>query len=169
MTEVPDNQLQVTDSWRAYQDFTNCVQDLLREIAVRGSEVWLGEVCLGSPDRPWIGAPLRADSTELLHRSIGRAKDLIDAVSGSLQRSVEASRRLMKDLAGKGASKADLTEIGARTDVLDRLLHELTDAATLAPFAYHPAILIRWCGLLGESLVAGDGTVRVKVTTVYVL
>jgi hypothetical protein len=32
-----------------------------------------------------------------------------------------------------------------------------------------PAILVRWCRILRQSFISGDPTVRVEVTTVYVL
>jgi hypothetical protein len=166
---MPHNQPVVTESWNSYQECTRCIQDFLREVTVRDSEVWLREVCLGSPDRPSIKAPLQIDSAELVHRSIERAQGLIAAVKDSLQRTVQTSRRVMEDLLGKGADKADLAEIIARTDALDHLRTDLMDSATLAPFEYHPAILVRWCGILRQSFVSGDPTVRVEVTTVYVL
>jgi hypothetical protein len=34
---------------------------------------------------------------------------------------------------------------------------------------YYPAILVRWCRILRQSFISGDPTVRVEVTTVYVL
>lgn len=166
---MPDDQTVVTDSWRGYQECTRCIEEFLREITVRDSEVWLREVCLGSPDRPWIRAPLQVDSAELIQRSIERTQGLIAAIKGSLQCTVETSRRVMKELHGKGADKADLAQIINRTDALEHLRAQLTDAATLAPFDFHPAILIRWCGILGQSFVPGDPTVRVKVTTVHLL
>jgi hypothetical protein len=60
------------------------------------------------------------------------------AVKASFLRTVETSRRVMEDLLGKGADKADLAEIIARTDALDHLRTDLMDSATLAPFEYHP-------------------------------
>ena len=166
---MPSNQPVVTESWNGYQECTKRIQDFLREVTVRDSEVWLREVCLGSPDRPSIQAPLQIDSAELVHRSIERAQGLIAGVKDSLQRTVETSRRVMEDLLDKGVDKADLTEIIARTDALDHLRTDLMDSATRAPFEYHPAILVRWCQILRQSFVSGDPTVRVEVTTVYVL
>jgi len=166
---MPDDQTVVTDSWRGYQECTRCIEEFLREITVRDSEVWLREVCLGSPDRPGIRAPLQVDSAELIQRSIERAQGLIAAIKGSLQCSVETSRRVTKELLDKGADKAELAQINARTDALDRLRTELTDAATVASCDFHPAVLVRWRGILGQSFVSGDPTVHVKVTIVYVL
>lgn len=66
----------------------------------------------------------------------------------------------MEDLLSKGADKTDLAEIIARLDALDHLRTELADAATLASVEYHPAILVRWCGILGQCFVSGDGRVH---------
>jgi hypothetical protein len=170
MTTMPDKQPVVTDSWNSYREFAKCVQDFLREITVRDSEVWLRDVCLGAPDRPWLRAPLQIDSTEIVGRAIDRAQGLIAAVKGSLQGTVESSRRVMEDLLGKkGAHKADLAEIIARINALEQLRTKLAGVASLAPLEYHPAILIHWCEILGQSFVSGDPAVQVEVTTVYVL
>ena len=169
MKAMPHNKPVVTESWNGYQECTSCIQDFLREVTVRDSEVWLREVCLGSPDRPSVKAPLQTNSAELIHRTIERAQSLIAAVKESLERTVQTSKRVMKDLLDKGADDADLAEIIARTDALDHLRTELTDSGTLAPFEYHPAILVRWCSILSESFVSGDPRVRVEVTNVYVL
>jgi len=48
----------------------------------------------------------------------------------------------MEDLLGKGADKADLAEMVARTEALDRLRTDLMDSTTPAPFEYHPAVLV---------------------------
>jgi hypothetical protein len=166
---MPDNELVVTDSWRAYRECTKCIEDFLREITARDSEVWLGDVCLGSPDHPWIRTPLQIDSAEAVCRAVERAHALIAAVKGSLVGAVEMSKRVTEDLLNKGADKADLDKVVARIDTLEQLWTKLTNVARLAPFEYHPAILVRWCDILGRSLVSGDPSVRVDVTTVYLL
>lgn len=166
---MPDNEPVVTDSWRSYRECTKCIEDFLREISARDSEVWLGDVCLGSPDHPWIRTPLQIDSAEAVCRAIERAQNLVAAVKGSLFATVETSKRVMEDLLGKGADKADLAEVMARIDALEDISTNLAGVATLAAFEYHPAILIRWCEILRQSFVSGDPAVRVEVTTVYVL
>jgi hypothetical protein len=166
---MPIGEPVVTESWNGYQECMKRIQEFLCEVTVRDSEVWLREVCLGSPDRPSIHAPLQIDSAELVHRTLERAQGLMTAVKGSVERTVATSRRVMEDLIGEGADEADAAEILARTDALYHLQAELADATTLAPFEYHPAILVRWCSILRQNFVSGDPSVRVKVTTVYVL
>jgi hypothetical protein len=169
MKTVPDNQPVVTDSWKGYRECTKCIQDFLREITAKDSEVWLGDVCLGSPDHAWIRTPLQVDSAESVCRAVERVLGLVAAVKGSLIGTVETSKRVIEDLLGKGADKAALAEVMARIDALEQLRINLAGAASLAPFEYHPAILIRWCEILRQSFVSGDPAVRVEVTTAYVL
>jgi hypothetical protein len=169
MKTMPDNQPVVTDSWRAYRECTKCIQDFVREITTRNSEIWLGDVCLGSPDHPWIRTPLQIDSAGAVCRAVERAQGLIAAVKSSLLGTVKTSTLVMEDLLGKGADRAELADIVARIAALEQLWTELTGAATVAPFEYHPAILIRWCDILRERFVSGDPAVRVEVRTVYVL
>jgi hypothetical protein len=166
---MPDNEPVVTDSWIHYEKCMRRIQDFLREVTVRDSEVWVCDVCLGSPDRPWIRAPLQIDSAQLIGRSIERAQCLVASIKGSLEHSVETSRHVMQDLLGKGGDAARLAPVAARIDALVQLRSELTRAAALAPFDYHPAVLMRWCGILRQSFGPGDPVVRVEVTTAYVL
>ena len=49
-----DKKDQVSKSWAAYQAFTSSVNDFQKAIVLRDSEVWMGEVCLGSPNSPWV-------------------------------------------------------------------------------------------------------------------
>ena len=167
---MPSAGEKVTDSWSTYQDCTRSIQHFLNEIRVKDAEVWLGDVCLGSPDHPFVRAPLQIDSAELVDHSVGRAHALVAAVTESLQSAVKTSRRVMEELGRAGVvDSADLAAVVARTDSLEKLLAELTSAATFSPIKCHPAILIRWREILGPSLVPGDPAVQVRVVTVYVL
>ncbi len=160
----------VTDSWTAYQECTRAVRRFLDETRVKDGEVWIGDVCVGTPDCPSVRAPLRADSAALVHDALGRAEALVAAVMESLRRSVEVSRHAMDELKGRGAvDSADMAAVVARTESVEQLLAELTRAATLAPRPYHPAVLTRWRQVLEPSLIPGDPAVPVKVVTVYVL
>ena len=169
MKTMPDSQPVVTDSWEAYQVCTKCIQDFVREITTRDSEIWVGDVCLGSPDHPWIRTPLQVDSAGAVCRAVERAQRLVVAVKGSLFSTVETTKRVMEDLLGKGADKNDLAEVMARIDALEQISTNLAGVARLAPIEYHPAILIRWSEILRQSFVSGDPAVRVEVTTAYVL
>jgi hypothetical protein len=166
---VPDNQPVVTDSWSAYRECLRNIETFLRDINVRNTEVWLGDVCFGSPDNPGIRLPIRVDSAELVHRSIDHVQGLLAAVNGSLQNTVETSRRVMEELRRKGADESDLAAIQARAGALERLRTDLARATTLAAPEYHPTVLVRLREILGQSFVSGDPAVRVTVTTVYML
>lgn len=160
----------VTDSWRAYQTCMKMIHRFLNEIEVKNAEAWVGDVCFGSPDHPVVKAPLRGDSVERIHDSVERAKALVAVVLESLQNAVKTSRSVMDKLRGEGdVDSADLADVVARTNSLEQLLAELTNASALTPITYHPATLIRWREMLGRSLVPGDPALRVKVVTVHVL
>jgi hypothetical protein len=62
------------------------------------------DVCLGSAGHPWVSAPLRVDSAALVRDSLGRAEALVAAVTESLRRAVETSKRVMDELKGSGAA-----------------------------------------------------------------
>src|SRR5436190_5709021 len=117
---MPDTQPVVTDSWNGYRECTRCIHDFLSEITVIDCEVRLGDVSLGSPDHPWIRAPLEIDSAEIVCRAIERAQGLIAAVKSSLLGTAETSKRVMEDLLGKGADRTELAEIVARIVALER-------------------------------------------------
>jgi len=155
--------------WKDYRECTERIEDFLREIIARDSEVWIGDVCLGSPDHPWIRTPLQIDSAETVCRAINRARGLVAAVKASLIVTMETSKRVMEDLLGKSADKAELVQVMARIAALQDISTKLARVATLAPFEHHPAVLIRWCEILRQSFVFGDPAVRVRVTTVHVL
>ena len=92
----------MTDSWRAYQDCTRSIQHFVNEIAIEDVEVWVGDVCLGTPDHPRVSAPLQIDSGERVHRAVWRAHDLVAVVMESLQIAVKTSRRVIEELGREG-------------------------------------------------------------------
>ena len=76
----------------------------------------------------------------------------------------------MGKLQAEGAvDEADLARVIDRNQALERLLEELTSAATLSPLACHPASLSRWDEILRRSFVPGNPAVEVRVVTTYVL
>src|SRR6187549_702913 len=93
----------VTNSWTSYQEFITCIKEFLNAISIRDAEVWLDEVCLGSPDHPWIRAPFQINSVERVGQTIACAQRLISGVHGSLHSTIETSRREMEVLINKGA------------------------------------------------------------------
>ena len=165
---VPDNQPVVTDRWNGDRECMRYIDTCLRDITVRNTAVWLGDVCFGSPDNPGMRVPLQVDSAELVHRSTDHLQGLVAAVKDSLKNSVETSRRVMEELRAKALTNPTWPRYGS-SQALEQLRIELTSVATLAAPEYHPAILVRQREILGQSFVSGDPMVRVTVTTVYML
>ena len=73
---MPNTEKNVTDSWRAHEEFLRAIHRFLAEIRMRDGEVWIGEVCFGSPNQPCVRAPLRRDSAALVGHSVDRAEAL---------------------------------------------------------------------------------------------
>jgi hypothetical protein len=159
-----------TDSWAAHQDFLRAIERFLAEIKMHDGEVWIGEVCFGSPDQPWVRAPLRRHSAALVGKAVDHAEALAANVTETLQRALQTTSDTVAKLQAEGAvDGADLARVIARSQALEGLLEELTRAATLSPLACHPASLSRWYEILRRSFVPGNPAVEVRVVTTYVV
>lgn len=166
---TPSSEKKITDSWKAYQDFTRTKDDFVSLIRLQGDEIWVGEVCFGSPDHPMVRVSLGRDSARLVAHSIDRAEHLATEVKRTLQTAIEASRQTMEKLKAEGhVNTTDLAQVIARTDSLQQLQADLNSAATPDPIACHPATLARWLEILGQSFSSGDPAVYVKVVVTYV-
>ena len=95
---MPNTEKKVTDSWTAHEDFLRAIQRFLAEIRMDDGEVWIGEVCFGSPNQPWVRAPLRRDSAALVRDSVNRAEALAADVRKTLQRALQITRETVGKL-----------------------------------------------------------------------
>src|SRR3954451_1590472 len=118
---MADDRAVATDSWKHYRDCVDRIEEFLREVSVKDSEVWIGDVCFGSPDRAWISARLQVNSAEVVIRAIERTKGLVAVVRDCLEETVETSKRVMEDLRRQGARESELAGVVGRIDVLERL------------------------------------------------
>ena len=169
-TRMPNSEKQVTDSWIAHEEFLRATKRFLAEIRIDDGEVWIGEVCFGSPNQPGIRSPLRRDSGDLVGRSVNHAEALAADVKETLQRALQITRDRVRKLQADGAvDEADLAGVIDRSQALERLLEELTSAAPPSSLAWHPASLSRWYEILRASFVPGNPAVEVRVVTTYVL
>lgn len=166
----PENEKKVTDSWTAHQKFLGAIQRFLAEIKMRDGEVWIGEVCLGSPNQPRVSAPLGRDSAALVEDSVRRAEALVTGITETLQIALRVTGETINILQGSGVvNGSDLAGVIERSKALETLLDRLTTAATDGPLACHPANLRRWFEILDRSIVPGNPAVEVRVVTTYVL
>lgn len=165
---MPKTAEKVTNSWRIYEECLTAIQTFLAEIRIQDGEVWIGEVCIGSPGQPCLRAPLH--SAALISRSVERANAVASSVTRSIRRTIETTREEIERLKAEGeVDREGLERLGARIGSLEGLLAQLTAAAAHSPIAYHPATLIRWSEILEQCLVPGNPAVPVSVVTIYVL
>ena len=158
----------LTDSFSAYQECLKAIRRFLSVVRIENGEAWIQNVCFGSPNRPFVRAPLGHDSAALVGAAVGLAGALVESVHGTLVRAIEASFQTMEELRRQGdVDPNDFGPLMARVHTLERLVEELTQRRELLP--HHPERLLRWCDILGRSLGEGDGTVQVRVVVTYVL
>jgi hypothetical protein len=167
---MSDTEKKVTDSLMAHKRFLRAVEQFLAAVRMHDGEVWIGEVCLGSPNEPWVRAPLRCDSAALVDVSVNHAEALAADVTNSLERALQITRDTSRRLQGEGTvPEADLARVNDRNQALERLRDGLAVAAALSPLACHPARLSRWYEILGGSFVPGNPAVEVRVVTTYLV
>jgi len=170
VTRMPETEKKLTDSWRAHEEFLRAIQRYLAEISTRDGDVWIGEVCFGAPNQPWVRAPLRKDSAALVEISVRRAEEVAADVTRTLARALQVTGDTVKQLQAQGVvDAAGLARVIERNQALEGLLEKLTQAATLGPLACHPGRASRWFEILEQGFVPGNPAVEVRVVTTYVL
>lgn len=167
---MPNTEKKITESWKTHQEFLKAIARFRDEITMRGSEVWFGPVCFGSPDQPGVRVPLDRDSAALVDGAVKRVEGLVVGVTTTLQRTVQTTRDAMQQLRTEGVvDETDLARLLERNRGLEELLEQLTRAADISPLACHPARLNRWYELLTEGFGPGNPAVEVRVVTTHVL
>jgi hypothetical protein len=170
VNDTPKTEENVTDSWKAHEGFLKAIGRFQGEIRMRDREVWIDELCLGSPDQPWLRAPLRRDAADLIRHSVHHAEELAGGVKGALTNALQITRDMLKELPARGAAdEADVARVNERQAGLEELLKDLTMAASHSPLLWHPRTLTRWYEILSESFVPGNPAVEVRVVTTYLL
>lgn len=115
---MPNTEKQVTHSWRAHQEFMRAIQRFLAEIRMQDDDVWVGDVCFGSPNQPSIRAPLLSDSATLVGDSVHHAEALAADVTGTLGRALQITRDTLQKLQTEGA--VDGTDLARVAEGIDR-------------------------------------------------
>jgi hypothetical protein len=162
------HETRVTDSWKAYEECLRAIQRFFAVIEIRAGEAWVGEVCLGSADRPLVRVPLQRDSADLVRQAVGCAETVTADLIRSIHKVAETSRRVIEELKATGeVEAADIDRVIRRIGSLEELLAELARGGSDMP--YHPARLLRWSEILRGSLVPGDPAILVRVVTTHVL
>lgn len=168
---MPDeNPEAITDCWRAYEAWAECLARFRREVQARDSEVWVGDnISVGTPTHPRVSAPLEVAMRGGIKATLEHVADLMRDVLGSLATSIEVAATEVSVLRETGGQAQSIDELQRRVNAQRLILQTLEQEYRDAGGQPGPKVLMAWLETMREHVSPGDPRIRVEVKVVRVV